>query len=308
MPMRMVRLAGATIGCAVALWGAVLQAQQATQPAELKRCGANPAVSPDGQWVAYNSECAGQADLYAIEVSSGRVIRLTNDTAKEGRPIWASDGARILYAARGTQLVHVAAVDLRGISTALGDVTASSLVSPVPDGRHVLFGTGDWSARQIGMMGIDGREQQMLTADSAAWSCAAVSRAGDRVAAARGFKGTQEIWVIDPGNRSAQPIARVKPSDGVPNCPGWSADGRRIAFQMDRWHPQDSARSFTSIFGVDIASGAIRQLVPNPMYAGDELPAWFPDGKRIAFQSNRSGRWEVWIADLERGTATQLTR
>jgi len=36
--------------------------------------------------------------------------------------------------------------------------------------------------------------------------------------------------------------------------------------------------------------------------------AWSPDGKRIAFQSNRTGRWEVWVMNADGTGAKQLTR
>jgi TolB protein len=40
----------------------------------------------------------------------------------------------------------------------------------------------------------------------------------------------------------------------------------------------------------------------------DELPAWFPDGTRIAFQSNRTGSWEIWVMNADDSGVRQLTR
>jgi TolB protein len=39
----------------------------------------------------------------------------------------------------------------------------------------------------------------------------------------------------------------------------------------------------------------------------DVTPALSPDGKRIAFASNRSGRWDLYVLDLLSGETTQLT-
>jgi Tol biopolymer transport system component len=36
-------------------------------------------------------------------------------------------------------------------------------------------------------------------------------------------------------------------------------------------------------------------------------PEFSPDGTRLLFRSNRSGAWEVWIADADGGNATALT-
>jgi dipeptidyl aminopeptidase/acylaminoacyl peptidase len=40
----------------------------------------------------------------------------------------------------------------------------------------------------------------------------------------------------------------------------------------------------------------------------DSHPRWSPDGKRILFESNRSGDGQLWIIDLEGGEARQLTK
>src|SRR5215211_1702061 len=39
----------------------------------------------------------------------------------------------------------------------------------------------------------------------------------------------------------------------------------------------------------------------------DITPAASPDGERIAFASNRSGFWDLYLLDLESGDVTQLT-
>jgi dipeptidyl aminopeptidase/acylaminoacyl peptidase len=41
---------------------------------------------------------------------------------------------------------------------------------------------------------------------------------------------------------------------------------------------------------------------------GSFAPSFAPDGRRIAFLSNRSGLPQVWVADLENGSTTQITQ
>ena len=36
-------------------------------------------------------------------------------------------------------------------------------------------------------------------------------------------------------------------------------------------------------------------------------PAWSPDGSKIAFNSNRSGNWEIWAMDADGGNCVKLT-
>ena len=52
----------------------------------------NPAVSPDGKYVAFSSNRHGAWDLYLLELRTGGLRRLTDTLAFEGHPTWSHDG------------------------------------------------------------------------------------------------------------------------------------------------------------------------------------------------------------------------
>ena len=52
---------------------------------------------------------------------------------------------------------------------------------------------------------------------------------------------------------------------------------------------------------MELASKKLTQLTQGP--GDDIMPRWSPDGKRIVFQSNRSGNEEIWLLEM----ATQTT-
>jgi TolB protein len=58
---------------------------------------------------------------------------------------------------------------------------------------------------------------------------------------------------------------------------------------------------------VDVATGEARKLAAHTEPYLDEVPSWFPDGSRITFQSNRSGRVDVWVMNADGSGARQLT-
>ena len=39
----------------------------------------------------------------------------------------------------------------------------------------------------------------------------------------------------------------------------------------------------------------------------DEDPVWSPDGRAIAFQSERSGRFEIWVMDADGRRQRRIT-
>ena len=39
----------------------------------------------------------------------------------------------------------------------------------------------------------------------------------------------------------------------------------------------------------------------------DELPAWSPDGKKVAFMSERAGNYDIWVMNSDGSNHRQLT-
>lgn len=61
----------------------------------------------------------------------------------------------------------------------------------------------------------------------------------------------------------------------------------------------------TELFLADVDGKSVRKLTDNR--CDDGYPAWFPDGKRIAFASSRSGKYHVYVMLIDGSDAQQLT-
>lgn len=63
---------------------------------------------------------------------------------------------------------------------------------------------------------------------------------------------------------------------------------------------------FPNLYLKNVDGVAVTQLTSDP--SSDIQPAFSPDGKRIAFASNRSGNWDIWIIGIDGGPAVQVTQ
>jgi TolB protein len=57
----------------------------------------HPAVSPDGNWIAYIADRDDETDLWVMNPEGNRQGRITYDMAEENAPVWNPDGETIAY-------------------------------------------------------------------------------------------------------------------------------------------------------------------------------------------------------------------
>jgi dipeptidyl aminopeptidase/acylaminoacyl peptidase len=86
--------------------------------------------------------------------------------------------------------------------------------------------------------------------------------------------------------------------------PQISPDGRSVAYVVTAVDLAKNSSAAT-IWLAPTESGTPRQLTGGPK--NDRHPRFSPDGKKILFESNRSGDWQLWVIDLAGGEARQLT-
>ncbi len=78
-----------------------------------------------------------------------------------------------------------------------------------------------------------------------------------------------------------------------------SADGQWIAFSAEIRTPR------TEVYIVPIDGGEPQNISRNPFF--DNAPVWSPDGRMIAYVSNRSGDWQIMLYDVTTEETRQIT-
>jgi Tol biopolymer transport system component len=103
------------------------------------------------------------------------------------------------------------------------------------------------------------------------------------------------LWLSVP-QTAAQPTAVSPFPRGLSGTLAFQSDARSASNPNGR----------VKIYTIDLASGAITALTRDGDW-NDEQPRWSPDGTRIAFKSNRSGSYNLYVMDADGGRVTRVT-
>lgn len=123
---------------------------------------------------------------------------------------------------------------------------------------------------------------------------------GTRLAFASNRDGQWDLYVLDLSSGDTNRLTETATYEGSPS---WSPDGRWLAYEAYVGDPQPDLEIF--IRPLDDSQEPL-QLTDNT--EADYQPAWSPGGRQIAFVSDRSGENEIWLADLDQFTFTNLSR
>ena len=111
-------------------------------------------------------------------------------------------------------------------------------------------------------------------------------------------------------NADGSGIVRLTDDSNLGAYPSWSPDGRRIAFVAPGEDPYPSAdrhedRIVWNIYVMN-ADGSVPMRLTDAS-AKDTEPSWSPEGKHVAFASERSGNWEIYVVKVDETSLARLT-
>ena len=237
----------------------------------------DPAFSPDGNAIAFESEQdARPADVYIMN-ADGSGVRRFRRNAIQGEVSWSPDGTKLVFIDAfhptgsttnfNISRVNVDGTDLRSLTLEPSDEHRPEWS---PDGRTVVFQSHRHSSRE--------------TPGGVNW----------------------EIYTMDAEVGDTRSETRLTTVLGTDAGPAWSPDGRQIVFSSVRHGNQEIYRMNSDGTGV---TRLTTNDVNDPSTPIDERvdagQAWSPDGTRIVFHSNRSGDTEVYTMNAADGSDVQ---
>ena len=236
----------------------------------------SPQISPDGREVAYLSERDFFfVDLYLADADSGRVLR------------------RLVRSSINPNFETLRFINSTGAWSPDGTEYAFAAKSGGQDNLVVLDVPHDRIVGQY-RLDVDGITDPTWSPD------------GKQIAFTGYDGGWSDLYVVDADGQNLRRLTADRFADLMPS---WSPDGRAIAFTTDRGPDTDFGilRFGNLRIGLYYLDGDSIRVLPGMDRGKNINPVWAPDGRSLAFVSDRSGIDNVFLYDLGDGALYQLT-
>jgi Tol biopolymer transport system component/DNA-binding winged helix-turn-helix (wHTH) protein len=282
----------------------------------------NPAWSPNGRWIAFLRGWSYERNgVYLIPAVGGPERKLTELFAGEPgfweqrRISWHPGGQWLVVPDRTSAqepmalfLVSFETGEKRRLTSPPGKHFGDAYPAVSPDGRTVAFTRifseegRDLYLQELseGLRPVGEPRRitfwQRCTTEPAWWPD------GNSILFASGASHSNKaLWqmaIRGPGRQPGEPERLPFGGDSYFLTPAISRQGRVVYMQT---------ALAAHIWRLELGGNHRAEKLPMNSSRLDHVPQYSPDGKRIAFASNRSGSHEIWVCEADGSNAVKLT-
>jgi Tol biopolymer transport system component/DNA-binding winged helix-turn-helix (wHTH) protein len=252
-----------------------------------------PAWSHDGKQIAFARSAGADSGIFVVPALGGEERRLLNATIPAGdlaQVAWSADDKELLYTGTGPSganaLYRLPLESLQPVLLELPvDCWDAGAGTYSPDGRNIAFVcTRSIAVYSIHTMRADGTHLRKRADVQGYPKGIAWAADGKRIVFANDSGDGGGLWQVDEdGNVSRMAFGEEA------SAPASARRGNRLAYVRNR--------EAIDIWRVDLAAAVPEQSATRFIFSTrvQMLPQYSPDGRYIAFQSNRSGSTEIWV-------------
>jgi Tol biopolymer transport system component len=250
-------------------------------PKKAKECNEWLTLSPDGEFIAYQSTRGGNEDIYVMPVRGGESVRITDDPASDSWPSWSYDGQWLAFNSARTGRSETWAIritpDGKPGSPPIQATRGGGGAVWTQDGKIAYSTRKDYE--HIFTANTDGSEETQLTKFNnwnvrPRWSPDAKNIA---FVTDYGEEGRRAVWIV-PAKGGDEKFLTIG------DFPVWSPDGKKIAFSADLNQIGLPARK-AKISIIPAEGGEAKELMNYDGFV--RFLDWSPDGRSIAFSYSR---------------------
>ncbi len=262
-----------------------------------------PHWSPDGTRLAFSSDRGGNYDIWLLVLATGEVRRVTTGATNESMPAWSPDGREIAFVSdREARGIYARQLETGAERQLAADAAVLFMPAWAPDGQSVAYVAVEGATTRLMAGGVNiaaaGEDvfpfrPQWVSANELLYTADGGVRRRPRTGgAARPVPFSAEVAftraAFTPRRRDFTP-AGPQPVRGLMH-PAISPDGTTITFA-----------ALGDLWLVATGGDAVPRRVTNDVFV-ETNPVWAPDGKTLAYSSDRDGAVGLWTRDLAAGT------
>ncbi len=271
-----------------------------------------PTWSPDGKQVAFVrwSDSEDKWSFYAVPALGGRERLLYTGASATffycDKLDWSPDGRYLMFSEFVDNSIRAPLALL-----ALSDLTVRHITSPAnqqfdcaasfsPDGSNVAFVRGGMSADRGDLFALklgDSDPIRLTSGNSGgplAWTAD-----GQEIIFSSAMGGLQNLWRMPATGGVPRPVEGVS---GEAYRPSVARRGDQLVYEQ--------VNRLDTIWQLHLKDERHPLGSPTRLLAGRGVvwkPDFSPDGKKIAFESNRMGYGDIWVCDSNGSNCSQLT-
>ncbi len=270
-----------------------------------------PKWSPDGQWISFISDKAGNPELWLFSLRTGEERQLTDLGGRINAYDWSPDGRRLALSGDrfGNYDVWVVDVSDGGVERLTSDERYEVFPSWLPAGDRLLYVRLDdtWADHEVLEVPASGGEPRLVARDTDFFDYQAggkfghplPSPDGDLVLFRSHRSGWINYWIAPRAGGEPRPVAAEEADQSHAR---WSPDGTRIAYTSNR----DGTHA---LHVASVTGGEPRVLVAPEGMGVVESPEWSPDGRWISYTLETPTRpKDLFVVPAEGGEPRRLTR
>ncbi len=268
----------------------------------------NPQWSPDGEWIAFTRRAQNGNGIYLVPAKGGperRIYELHSAIAWEDPGLsWSPNGRFLAFPDGRSQetpssiyMLNVASEQARPLTHPLNSWDGDFGPVYSPDGSKIAFVRGaDAATRNVYVIASGGGEPKQLTFNGRLIFGLSWMSDSSAIVFSSDLGGTPALWrvPVSGGEPERLPVG----TEGA-ITPAISRKGASLAYAQ--------GTSSWSLMRVSLRNSKEAASKVLSSSEQDSAPKFSPDGRRVAFQSWRSGSQEIWTCDSDGKNPGRLT-
>lgn len=260
-----------------------------------------PHWSPDGSQIAYADIDDMTCSLLTVSPLGGPSRKLADCDKYDGDSMaWSPDGATLAMKGpgyKGIDFLTVADGGVRHVTEVPPTDQQDTDPAFSPDGNLLAFVR--WHASGVAnvyVVPVSGGQPKRLTFDNLKVEGITWEPDSRHLVFSSNRAGPFSLWRVDVDGGPVERVAQAGHGDYMPTL---SRDGKLLAYE--EW------TGYTNLFSFDPAKPNADPAQVTATTRINWNPTASPDGKHMAFASDRSGTSEIWVTDRKGDDALKLT-